>query len=218
MYKNGPVYFLSFLVIWGVNIQASRAQSTLPKFDGFAGLLAGRALNISKDIYSSTGFGAEVGVRRNFSLGNGNCFVVGLTARNNSYHVEGYFERQNSDDLFLRTPDNVKVNRLEFTPVSIITGYRRSVGPKIVLGVDFQTSYVGRIDRNFKVGSDLKNEPFDLNNSLFFGLGALISLPVSTSSSWRYELFSDYSLSSYSSNRSFNPFSVGIRISRGFGK
>jgi len=198
--------------------QKAWAQSSLQKFDGYGGLLAGTALNIQKDIFPGTFLGLEVGARRHFHFGKGNYFTVGLGLRNMTYYTEGYFLKQNGDDFFVRTADNVKVNRLEFSPVSIITGYRRAVGSKAMVGIDVQSTYLATINRMFKVGSDTQNETFNLQERIYFGLSTVLNLPVGKCSSWRYELFSDFSLTSYSSARNFRPFSFGVRIARGFGK
>jgi hypothetical protein len=204
----------AILIVFFIPLFTKAQLNPLKKFELIAGISAGKPLGIDKDIFFQSGIKVNAGIRRNLRLPSNTYLVIGFMAADQLYYIEGYFIKTNEGDAFIRTSDNVKVNALDFSPLSLDIGIKKFL-KRIVAGGGLQTSYMDRVHRTFKVGSTEMKENFRLDRKFSLLLNGSIGFTPALMKSLRLELISSYSLTSLTRHANFNPFSIGLQLSVG---
>lgn len=178
----------------------------------FGGLSFNRPFGLESSISYQSGNAVEAGGRYNRNLGRRKALYLELGLSYVVYNIEGYFDRINGEDRFVRTPDNVKSNALQQTPVSLGVGIQKLTGESGVWALGLHALVTGSAERRYKIGNDVFEADYSFRRKLHFSVNGSLGLFFSSKSRARLDLVAGYVFTSYPGNNSFNPLKLGFRF------
>jgi hypothetical protein len=202
------VLFLLFIIPQFLEAQ----ESSLKKIEAFTGISFSRPLGIHKEISFQSGIISELGLKYNIHLKGNNYISAGLVYSYSVYNIEGYFSKINSQDNFIITPDNVKVNTIVLAPISINVGYQKVFREKGLFGIESLASYNNKATRRYKVGASELEEKYKLNKKINLSVNGILGVILSAKRTLRLDLLLGASFTSVGANSDFHPFNCGIRF------
>ena len=90
----------------------SQAQNPFRKWEISAGIGFTRPLGTTETISFQSGTLIEIELVKNFLLNINNRIYFGIGSSYQNINIEGYFRKENENNIFIITPNEVKVNSL----------------------------------------------------------------------------------------------------------
>ena len=112
-----------FIWLFFLTAIQSQAQNPFRKWEISAGFGFSRPFGTTETISFQSGTLIEIELVKNILLKNNNRIYFGIGSSYQNINIEGYFRKQNENDIFLITPNDVKVNSLVWQPVYLKAGY-----------------------------------------------------------------------------------------------
>jgi hypothetical protein len=196
----------------------SHAQNPFRKWEISAGVGFTRPLGTTELITFQSGTLIEMEFVKNFLLKNNNRIYFGIGSSYQNINIEGYFRKENENDIFLITPNNIKVNSLVWQPVYLKAGYGGLIKKSLVFGLGTKLNYSTDLIRRFKTDDIKFEETYSFQKKINWGASGSLGFLLSGQSKSRIDFTIDYMITSMANNTGFHPLQIGFRYTRGLGK
>ena len=196
----------------------SQAQNPFQKWEISAGIGFTRPLGTTEGISFQSGTLIELKLLKNFLLNNNNRIYFGIGSSYQNINIEGYFSKDNENDIFLITPNDVKVNSLVWQPVYLEAGYGGLIKKTLLFGLGTKLNFSTDLIRRFKVDDIKFEETYSFQKKINWGISGSMGFLLSDQSMSRLDFVIDYMLTTMAKNTGYHPLQIGFTYTRGLGK